>query len=367
MILGFLFLIWLGHPYLVLMVCFLQVGLFRELVNVKYKPAQEKHLPLFRTQQWAFFVLAMYYVWGKVFAELSLTHSMLKYLPLRFVRRVDHYHGVITFSGYVVTLVTFVLSLKPGHLRYQLGNFCWTLAILTLIVYQVKGAAVLIFAGIFWFVLSCGLVIANDCFAYFSGSSLGGRLTSAPFLQISPNKTWEGFIGGWICTALFSWPFAACMTEYPWLVCPQKQIEMFGYLDCAPGSAFQVQNTVFGFGDLVLFSYSFKSAQVHALVLSCFASVIAPFGGFMGSAIKRAYKIKDFDSLIPGHGGFMDRMDCQLMMLLCSYVYYSTFVQEDQWTEMQLMDVVRNMLPEDRDGFLAKLFEEFKYTGSCTS
>jgi phosphatidate cytidylyltransferase len=58
-----------------------------------------------------------------------------------------------------------------------------------------------------------------------------------------------------------------------------------------------------------------------------FASLVAPFGGFLASAMKRAYGIKDFDSLIPGHGGVMDRMDCQFLMALCTWVHYNTFVK----------------------------------------
>jgi phosphatidate cytidylyltransferase len=49
--------------------------------------------------------------------------------------------------------------------------------------------------------------------------------------------------------------------------------------------------------------------------------------GFLASAMKRAYGIKDFDSLIPGHGGVMDRMDCQFLMALCTWVHYNTFVK----------------------------------------
>lgn len=47
-------------------------------------------------------------------------------------------------------------------------------------------------------------------------------------------------------------------------------------------------------------------------MLSLFASVIAPFGGFFASGFKRGFKIKDFGDSIPGHGGMTDRMDCQV-------------------------------------------------------
>jgi len=77
--------------------------------------------------------------------------------------------------------------------------------------------------------------------------------------------------------------------------------------------------------------------QWHALALGLFASIIAPFGGFFASGFKRAFKFKvlilfgiicwkyispskislclyiqDFGDSIPGHGGFTDRMDCQV-------------------------------------------------------
>jgi phosphatidate cytidylyltransferase len=40
--------------------------------------------------------------------------------------------------------------------------------------------------------------------------------------------------------------------------------------------------------------------QIHGLAYGLFASLVAPFGGFFASAIKRAYKKKDFDSFMPG-------------------------------------------------------------------
>ena len=59
-------------------------------------------------------------------------------------------------------------------------------------------------------------------------------------------------------------------------------------------------------------------------------SIVAPFGGFLASAIKRAYEVKDFDSLIPGHGGVTDRVDCEFIMALFVYVYHKTFVAEPE-------------------------------------
>ena len=56
------------------------------------------------------------------------------------------------------------------------------------------------------------------------------------------------------------------------------------------------------------------------------AQVVAPFGGFFASGVKRAYKLDDFASIIPGHGGVYDRVDCQLIMGLATQTYYATFI-----------------------------------------
>lgn len=66
--------------------------------------------------------------------------------------------------------------------------------------------------------------------------------------------------------------------------------------------------------------------QLHAVVLATFASLIAPFGGFFASGFKRGFKIKDFGDSIPGHGGMTDRMDCQVVMSVFSYIYLTSYV-----------------------------------------
>jgi phosphatidate cytidylyltransferase len=65
----------------------------------------------------------------------------------------------------------------------------------------------------------------------------------------------------------------------------------------------------------------------HTIALSLFASIIGPFGGFFASGFKRAFKIKDFGDVIPGHGGILDRFDCQYLMATFVNVYISSFIR----------------------------------------
>jgi CDP-diglyceride synthetase len=65
-------------------------------------------------------------------------------------------------------------------------------------------------------------------------------------------------------------------------------------------------------------------------VFAVFASLIAPFGGFFASGVKRAFGKKDFDSLFPGHGGVVDRMDCQMITQLFVHIYLRTWVRNQE-------------------------------------
>lgn len=67
--------------------------------------------------------------------------------------------------------------------------------------------------GLFWFVFPVSLVICNDCFAFFCGKLFGRKFVKTPFLRLSPNKTWEGFIGAFICTMVFGFFVSAWLTK----------------------------------------------------------------------------------------------------------------------------------------------------------
>lgn len=91
--------------------------------------------------------------------------------------------------------------------------------------------------------------------------------------------------------------------------------------------------------------------------MATFASVVAPFGGFFASGFKRAFDIKDFGDSIPGHGGLTDRMDCQFLMGLFAYVYYSSLIREAHVSSGQVLQTIVSSLRPDEQ---IELFRDFK-------
>ncbi|HUR77767.1 MAG TPA: phosphatidate cytidylyltransferase [Acidimicrobiales bacterium] len=117
-------------------------------------------------------------------------------------------------------------------------------------------------------------VVANDCGAYFVGSRMGSK-PLAP--DISPNKTVEGIIGG----ALASIVFTVLILKF------------------VPGV------------------YPWDGGK--ALWLAVVVSIAAPLGDLFESMIKRDLGIKDMGSILPGHGGVLDRFDAMLFCLPAAY------------------------------------------------
>jgi len=78
-------------------------------------------------------------------------------------------------------------------------------------------------------------------------------------------------------------------------------------------------------------SISVSPVQTTFVLFAILASLISPFGGFMASGMKRAFNIKDFSNLLPGHGGVVDRFDCIMVMCVMVYVYLSTVLYKDNF------------------------------------
>ena len=189
--------------------------------------------------------------------------------------------------------------------------------------------------GLFWWAFPALLVITNDVMAYIFGVFFGKKLIKKPFLSLSPNKTWEGFLGAGISTVVmgFFLPLLLMWFGREWFCCPSASLSITPFpepLTCTLPDIFiprsyRVPQLL---RNLVGPTISLVPIQLHGIIYGVFASVVAPFGGFFASAIKRTYVVKDFESFIPGHGGLMDRMDCQFFMCLFVHIYCSTFVYD---------------------------------------
>lgn len=138
--------------------------------------------------------------------------------------------------------------------------------------------------GIFYVVLSLLIPWISDAGAYFVGSSMG-KHKMAP--KISPKKSWEGFFGGLI-TAVISVIIVGF--GYPWI------------------------------DSLVNGVKSFTLNVPMLIILAVVGTVLGVIGDFSASLLKRQCMVKDFGSILPGHGGILDRFDS--VLFVAPFLYF---------------------------------------------
>jgi phosphatidate cytidylyltransferase len=165
--------------------------------------------------------------------------------------------------------------------------------------------AKLAYIGLFWFYAAASVIVYNDSAAYFCGRLLGRHR----LLALSPNKTVEGFVGALIITTIIGFFQPLIFARVPFLYCPDVGPYQFRAV-CQTPDVFAKQRIHFT-ENREWYGYP---AQLHGVVIALFGSLIAPFGGFLASGLKRCFKLGDFGNVIPGHGGILDRMDCQIVM-----------------------------------------------------
>ena len=124
----------------------------------------------------------------------------------------------------------------------------------------------------------CAIIFSiwiNDTMAYIVGSMIG----KTPFSKISPKKTWEGVIGGALLCIIV--------------------ITLLGYFIPAAKSI----------------------AWYHWAFIAAICAVFGTLGDLLESKLKRMANIKDSGTLMPGHGGFLDRFDSMLVATPFVWLY----------------------------------------------
>lgn len=119
---------------------------------------------------------------------------------------------------------------------------------------------------------------SNDTGAYLTGRAFG---KTKLFERHSPKKTWEGFIGGLVISAIAGYILSIYFIDLPW-----------------------------------------KQWISIAILISCFGTL----GDLVESMFKRSINVKDSGGILPGHGGLLDRFDGLLIAapIVYSYLYFIT-------------------------------------------
>ena len=128
--------LFMGHLYVCLLVAFVEILLFRELVRVRYNAyfaTIEDTIPLFRTTQWMWFTVAIFYTYGDFAVEVIQNNRQLHYL-IRYAK----YSTSLAFILYSGTFVLTIATMQVGHIKFQLNQLCWTVVVLCLTVGQMK-------------------------------------------------------------------------------------------------------------------------------------------------------------------------------------------------------------------------------------
>lgn len=122
------------------------------------------------------------------------------------------------------------------------------------------------------------LLWTNDTFAYLTGMAFGKHRL---FERISPKKSWEGFIGGLICTVACSLLIARFFPVLPYY---------------------------------------------HWMAVATVTVIFGVYGDLTESLLKRNLQIKDSGHFLPGHGGILDRFDSALLAAPVVFFYLKVFV-----------------------------------------
>ena len=170
------------------------------------------------------------------------------------------------------------MAMPASRRRNAVGNIAMTLFPLLYVPFLAGFLLMTLAASKVLMISVLGLAVGYDVAAFAIGSWFGER-TLAP--SISPSKTWEGLVGATLVIVLVSVVFLA-------------SLDAIGTL-------------------------------MRALGLAIVVSIFAPLGDLSESLMKRDLGIKDMGSILPGHGGVLDRIDSVLLVAPAAWYFFRVF------------------------------------------
>lgn len=211
-------------------------------------------------------------------------------LPLLFC--YDEVRGgavVVAFLFLLVMLCAMLVNHKEVKFEeiglVSLLTVCIPLSISTLAFFMFRYPD----HGVFFIVYTLVVTWISDGGAYFVGTFLGKHKLCP---EISPKKTWEGFIGGVVCTGIFA--------------------VLLGY-------GYELWDFIF------TGAHNFSVNIPVLLITGLISSPLGVVGDLSASLLKRQCGVKDFGNILPGHGGIMDRFDSVIIVAPFVYLVFQIF------------------------------------------
>jgi phosphatidate cytidylyltransferase len=150
-------------------------------------------------------------------------------------------------------------------------------------------------AGAIWTIYTLLAVWAGDIFAYFVGKSFGRHRMSP---EISPNKTWEGAVASILASVIIG----TLWIEHAPAI--SSALLRVGLIDRRDGM------------------FGLEQPQLWPIILlSAVVNIAAQLGDLVESLVKRGAGVKDSGTILPGHGGMLDRIDAMLFAVPVVWAY----------------------------------------------
>lgn len=224
----------------------------------------------------------------KTSRALAILGGSLMFLVTFLVYGFEAVKGRFTVLAFVPLFVVMINSLFLNDKR-EFGKFANIYTAILYIAVPWTLLNLVIFDSNFNFdgrnLLSMFIIIwVSDVGAYCFGSTLGQKYGKKLFPSISPRKSWIGFWGGFV-TAVAA---GIAMHYISWL--PASKISIW-----------------------------------HCIAISALMNVCGVLGDLIESQWKRHYEVKDSGTIIPGHGGMLDRFDSALMAIPAAVIYMMCF------------------------------------------